>query len=76
VENGMSIATAKANLQDATKKLMHAWDRARAQWDDDASREFAKEVIEPILPRVNAAMKGIDHVGDLVAKVKRECGDG
>jgi hypothetical protein len=72
----MSIATAKANLQDATKKLMLAWGRVSAQWDDDASREFAKEIIEPILPRVSAAMKGIDHVGDLVARVKRECGDG
>jgi hypothetical protein len=72
----MSIATAKANLQDATKKLMAALGRVNAQWDDDASREFAKQVIEPILPRINAAMKGIDHVGDLVARVKRECGDG
>jgi hypothetical protein len=71
----MSIATAKANLQDATKKLMIAWERVSAQWDDDASKQFAKDVIEPILPRVNAAMKGIDHVGDLVGKVKRECGD-
>lgn len=72
----MSIATAKANLQDATKKLMAEWQRVSAQWDDAAAKQFAKEVIDPILPRINAAMKGIDHVGDLVGRVKRECGDG
>lgn len=72
----MSISTAKANLMDATKKLMFAWDRVSASWNDDASREFAKEIIEPIAHRVNSAIKGVDHVGDLVTRVKRECGDG
>lgn len=71
----MSISTAKANLQDATKKLMAEWQRVAAQWDDATSKQFAKEVIDPILPRINAAMKGIDHVGELVGKVRRECGD-
>ena len=72
----MSISTAKANLMDATKKLMAAWNRVSSSWDDDASREFAKDVIEPIAHRVNSAIKGIDHVGELVGRVKRECGDG
>lgn len=72
----MSISTAKANLMDATKKLMMAWDRVNSQWNDDASREFSKEVIEPIAHRVNSAIKGVDHVGELVSRVKRECSDG
>lgn len=71
----MSISTAKANLTDATKKLMAAWDRVSASWDDDAAKQFHKDVIEPITARINSAMKGIDHVGDLVDRVKRECGN-
>lgn len=73
--NRMSIAAAKANLMDATKKLMMAWDRVSSSWDDDASKQFAKDVIEPIGARVNAAMKGVEHVGELVDRVKRECGN-
>ena len=72
----MSISTAKANLMDATKKLMITWSRVNSVWDDDASREFAKDIIDPIAHRINSAIKGVDHVGELVHRVKRECGDG
>lgn len=72
----MSISTAKANLMDASKKLMMAWSRVSCVWDDDASREFAKDIIDPIAHRINSAIKGVDHVGELVQRVKRECGDG
>lgn len=72
----MSVAAAKANLLDAHRKLRAAWERARQHWDDDRARELAKEVIDPIEQRVAAAMKGIDHVAELMARVKRECGQG
>ncbi|MEK6700657.1 MAG: hypothetical protein AABZ53_00185 [Planctomycetota bacterium] len=71
----MSVAVAKANLMDAQKKLRAAWDRARQHWDDDTAKLFAKEVLDPIEPRISAAIKAIDHVQELMVKVRRECGE-
>jgi acetoin utilization deacetylase AcuC-like enzyme len=71
----LSLPTAKANLVDALKKLRHSWERAKQDWDDDASKLFFKEFIEPLESRVTSAIKGVDHVVELVSKVRRDCGD-
>ncbi len=71
----MSAQVAKANLVDALKALHERWARAKTMWDDKAAKDFQRQVIEPIEPRVRAAIKGFDHVTELVAQVRRECGD-
>jgi hypothetical protein len=71
----VSIAVAKANLADALKQLRTRWDRAKDQWDDAAAAQFYKEFIEPLEARVVAAVKALDHVAELTAVVRRECGD-
>jgi hypothetical protein len=71
----MSLSVAKANLVDALKQFRIRWDRVKDVWDDDARRQFEKDFIEGLEPRVIAAAKGLDHVAELLAKVKRECGD-
>jgi hypothetical protein len=70
----MSISVAKANLADALKQLRVRWERVRQAWDDDARRTFEKDFIEPLEPRIVAAIKGIEHVSELMAQVHRECG--
>lgn len=71
----MSIGVAKANLMDAAKQLRLKWDRIRPLWDDEVAREFEEKYIRGIEPGLMAAIKGLDHVADLVAAVRRECGD-
>ncbi len=71
----MSVQVAKANLNDALKMLHERWDRAKALWDDKAAQDFQRQLIEPIEPRVRAAIKGFEHVGELIAQVRRECSD-
>jgi hypothetical protein len=71
----MSLSVAKANLVDALKQFRARWDRVKDVWDDDARRQFEKDFIEGLEPRVVAAAKGLDHVAELLAQVKRECGD-
>jgi hypothetical protein len=71
----MSVQVAKSNLMDAVKVLHERWERARQTWEDQAARDFHTQVIEQIEPKVRAALKGFDHVGELIAKVKRECGE-
>lgn len=71
----MSAGAAKANLMDAYKKLRLAWERASSSWSDDMSQKIGKEVMEPSEARVTAAIKGIEHAQELMAKVWRECSD-
>lgn len=71
----MSAQVAKANLVDAYKTLVQRFDRAKTQWDDKAAQDFQRQVIEPIEPRLRAAVKSFEHVSELIAQVRRECGD-
>ncbi|MBL9031640.1 MAG: hypothetical protein JNM80_08020 [Phycisphaerae bacterium] len=71
----MSIGVAKANLMDAAKQLRLKWDRLRPMWDDDVARQFEEKYVRALEPGLMAAVKGLDHVADLVAAVRRDCGD-
>ena len=71
----MSVPVAKANLVDALKKLRQKWDRAKGHWNDEAARQFQKDYLDPLESRVIAAAKSLDHVAELMATVRRECGD-
>lgn len=71
----MSVAGAKGTLFDAMKELRLRMDAVREQWNDDTRRAFEKEAIDTLEPRVNAALKAIDAVQELIQRVHRECGD-
>lgn len=71
----MSVQAAQANVKDALKALRQRWERARTQWNDDASRQFAEDVIDPIDGRVSAAVKGMERLTEIIAAVRRDCGD-
>lgn len=71
----MSVQVSKVNLIDALKTLQQRWDRAKSQWDDKAAHDFQKQVIDPIEPAVRNAVKGIEHVAEVIAAVRRECTD-
>ena len=71
----MSLSVAKANLMDAVKTLRQRIDRARSVWDDEAARRFEKDYIAPLDAKVLVAAKGLDHVAELTAAVRRDCGD-
>jgi hypothetical protein len=71
----MSIHAAKGALVDALKQLHLRWDHSNTQWDDEASRRLAAEVIEPLAPKVIAACKGIEDLAGLIASARKDCGD-
>jgi len=71
----MSVAVAKANLADALKQLRIRMEAVRANWDDTARAQFEKDFIAPLEAKVIAAAKGLDHVAELMAHARRDCGD-
>ena len=71
----MSLSVAKANLMDALKTLRLRMERASQSWDDDTRRQFEEDIIAPLDSQILAAAKGLDHVTELIAAAKRDCGD-
>jgi hypothetical protein len=71
----MSVNVAKAQMMDALKQLRTRWSRIRESWDDETRRRFEAEFIEPLEAKVLTATKGLDQVSELIATVRRDCGD-
>lgn len=71
----MSTKVAQATLIDAAKELRFRWQRAASDWDDSASRRFEREVLGPIEPALVGAIKALEQVSEITARVRRECDD-
>ena len=67
------MATAKAQMTKATKKLLLRWDDANTQWNDPVSRSMEKKHIEPLQSSVRAAIAAMDTMGELLARAEQEC---
>lgn len=68
-------STCNAALIDALKQLRARWMQVRHTWRDDASAQFEKDFLEPLEPAVMRAVRAIDEAGQLMQRVKIECGD-
>jgi len=71
----MSVSVAQANLLDALKDLRLRWAHIQEVWNDPASRRFDQDVIQPLEPRVVAAIRALDQVSELLVQVRRDCED-
>lgn len=71
----MSTTSAKAALIDAMKQLRARWDQIKYTWQDEAAMRFEREVIDELEQPLLQAVKGMEHVGDLMQQVRRECGN-
>jgi len=70
----MSISSGGSILQEATKVFMIKWRRAQEEWDDEKTREFEKEFIEPLKPRLRGTLAAMDRIADLASRAEHECG--
>ncbi len=71
----VSANVSKANLHDAYKQLRQRFSVIKQTWEDEAARRFEREVIDPIESKVLTAIKGMEHVAELMAQVRRDCSD-
>jgi len=71
----LSMQSSKAKIHHAFKELTVAWAEAREQWNDPASDHFRERFLDPLEARVRAAVGAIERMDEVMAKVKRDCGD-
>jgi hypothetical protein len=69
----MSLSVGKAKLVGSLKDLMVRWEKAKMNWDDPMSADLEQTVLEPLEPKVRAAVTAMEKMGDLLVRAKREC---
>lgn len=71
----MSLTPIHAQITEAVRELHRRWARIREAWNDETARAFEREFVEPLEFRASAACRALDQLDDLIATVRRECGD-
>lgn len=69
----MSISTGNTMLQEATKLLLIHWERCKAEWNDDKMREFERDYIDLLKPKLRTTLAAMDRVADQTQQARREC---
>lgn len=70
----MSSTVSQSRLKDALRDLKARWEVVRGDWDDQAARDFGKDVIEPLEQRILSAMGAMNKMGEVIAAARRDCG--
>jgi hypothetical protein len=67
------LATGAARIRHALEHLETVWNDAAGQWNDDVSRRFREEHLEPMIPNVKLALDAISRMSLLMDEVERDC---
>jgi hypothetical protein len=61
-------------LQYALKNLRKHWEMARESWSDQVCEDFDDKHLKPMETQVNATMRGMDKIAEVMNRMKQECG--
>ena len=67
------LTSGAAKLNKSVKTLQEAWVDVADHWDDENSRSFVENHLEPIGPQIKMALDALNRVADVVARAEREC---
>lgn len=68
-----AVAAAKGTINDATRELMARWERVRETWRDAKAGEFAKTYLAGLGEETSRALRVIDEMERLFAKIHADC---
>lgn len=69
----MSLGVGKAKLVGSLKDLMMRWEKTKAIWDDPMSGDLERTVLEPLEPKIRAAVSAMEKMGEILARARRDC---
>ena len=69
----MSLTVGKTKLVQSLKELMLRWEKTKSNWDDPMSADLERTVLEPLEPKVRAAVTAMEKMGEMLARAKRDC---
>ncbi|CAN5407308.1 hypothetical protein BH10PLA1_BH10PLA1_00230 [soil metagenome] len=71
----MSVQSSRASVAKAVKDLQVLWLTTRGSWDDQVADEFEKRYLETIAHDFKSASSAMDHIGTLIAQMRRDCSE-
>lgn len=69
----MSVMDSKATLSAAAKELFARWEEVKTAWSDAKAAEFERQYLLPIEQDVRAALSGLDHMDQVLQRLKHDC---
>jgi hypothetical protein len=69
----MNVADSRTKLRYAAEKLWLRWQDTRGQWDDAASRDFEREHLLPLEPKLAAALRAMALLSETLVRAQQEC---
>jgi hypothetical protein len=69
----MSFQDHKGKLVYAGRKLRLRWDETTLEWNDVVSRDFERQYLEPLEPKLVAAAQAIERLAEILDKAEKEC---
>lgn len=69
----MSLSAGRNKLHSAMKTLTPLWEETRSGWNDPVSQDFEETYWQPLEAAVPAALRSIDHLDLILARVRQDC---
>lgn len=64
-----------ARLEDAFETLRRAWLEASDHWADQTARDFRKQHLDPLEPRVRRALDAVRRIDELFGRARGALAD-
>ena len=71
----IDLTSGLAQIQRAAAQLKEQWGEAKSIWNDEASRTFQEEFLQPLLPELQLTVTAIQRLADVLVKAEKECQD-
>jgi hypothetical protein len=69
------VVTGANRLKHAMKTLLEHWEVTKETWTDQVRRDFEDHHLAPIERAVDVALNGMQEIGEVLAKVRKDCSD-
>lgn len=69
----MSMSASVGKLKQAEKDLRIRWGEVKTAWQDDNSRHFQEDRIEPLLARLRAVELAMTHMASVLQQARHDC---
>lgn len=69
----MQVDGARSKLFAAFETIQHHWDEVREKWHDNVRDEFERTIMEPLIHGGGDALRAIDLLGQLFARIRHDC---
>lgn len=64
-----------SRLQKSVRRIHERWAATKEYWNDQVSRDFEEEFLQPIVPRIKLALAAVHEMAELFHDAERECED-